>query len=147
MPVKHKSDGNTPNNSTVYNHYVCGQLAMESSHDLTWDPICMISKSKIFIELTPKNFFDCWNLSNDWFLDFNVECVFLVGDYPIWSLRRCGGLFCCQYPLAALWRIILWSISLGSFVEDYFVVNIPWQRCGELFWGKYPFVALWRIRK
>ena len=57
---------------------------MESPHDTNslWyfntDLIYMLIKSKILIKCNAKEI-DCWNFHKDWFSNFNVECVFLVG--------------------------------------------------------------------
>ena len=116
MPVKHMSDGNTPKNQ--FNHYVCRQLAMESPHDtnrlryFTSDLIYIIHKSKVFIECNTKEF-DCWNFRTDWFSNFNVKCVFLVGVYHIWSFTNVQskslGLQLCsyqllQFPVHCMWH-------------------------------------------
>ena len=66
---------------------------MESPHDIkrlryiTSDLIYMVLKSKISIECNDKEF-DCWNFRTDCFSNFNVQCVFLVGDYHIRSFTN-----------------------------------------------------------
>ena len=66
---------------------------MESPQDanrlryFTSDFIYIVIKSKIFIKCEAMEF-DCQNFRNDWFLNLNVVCVFLVGYYHIWSITN-----------------------------------------------------------
>ena len=53
----------------------------------TSDLIYKVYKSKILTKCNAKEF-DCWNFLKDWFSNFIVEWVFLVGDYHIWSLTN-----------------------------------------------------------
>ena len=67
---------------------------MESPHDtnrlwyFTSDLIYMVIKGKISIKCNATEF-DGWNFFvKDWLSNFNVECVFQVGDYHIWSFTN-----------------------------------------------------------
>ena len=44
----------------------------------------MVIKSKIFIKCNAKEF-DSWDFCKNWTSNSNVNCIFLVGDFHIWS--------------------------------------------------------------
>ena len=44
----------------------------------------MVIKSNIFIKCNAKEF-DSWDFCKNWITNSNANCIFLVGDYHIWS--------------------------------------------------------------
>ena len=44
----------------------------------------MVIKSKVFIKCNTKEF-DSWDFCKNWISNSNLNCIFLVGDYHIWS--------------------------------------------------------------
>ena len=99
-----------------FSHYVCRQLAMESPHDtnrlwyFTSNLIYMDIKSKSFITCNDKEF-DGWNFRKDWFSNFSVESVFLVGDY--------------HYEILLTFREILLVLSQLSTPTSY-LFTVAW---------------------
>ena len=129
-----------------FNHYVYRQLVMESPHDtnrlryITSDLTDMVHNSKIFIECNSKEF-DCWNFRKDWFSNFNVEYVFLVGDYHIWSFTafRESVLALSQIsaPTSSLFTVA-WTLSMSLSDEKTCIVRK--MKNAHLVWGSMPVI-------
>ena len=73
----------------------------------------MVIKSKIFIKCNDKEF-DCWDFCKNWISNSNLNCIFLIGDYHIWSFtgveRKSVGLQAvintCQFPIHSFMNIV-----------------------------------------
>ena len=82
----------------------------------------MVIKSNIFIECNTKKF-DCWNFRMDLFSNFYVECVFLVGDYHMWSFTRLW----CHYAGAYLFECSWVRLSAELAEPQTFSWSLSWH--------------------
>ena len=75
----------------------------------------MVIKGKVFIKCNAEEF-DSWDFCKNWISNSNVNCIFLDGDYHIWSFtdveRKSVGLKPITTPTTSLFTVA-WTLLMS----------------------------------